>query len=329
MALIPQVRGSWRIVCHLAALIYWPTQCLTHCGSENFTFEAREKRFGTRRTQDRISSQSKPHKGRKGERRRLWVILMNIWQGFFFTLLSTACLILIKIHPSLMSFIELTGDIFSTHWPWETNLSIQLLENVNSEALNFRQILIVFTQINEKSVTKKISKIFSLKRPLQSSAALGKMLVSRSQATLVYFLPAIFISLFTCCSVSIYPWWGLLLGRSDHFQQQAPRIRATCHIIPVTTNDYQCIWAERQRAGLGNSRGWREEGGVGVGGRRWWRWGLHAPRRQRFSSHVAALKPHITFPQSTKFHTYVPHIDPLRETGWYWMSGGRPSEESQ
>ena len=33
-ALIPRVRGSWNIVCHLASLIFWPTQCLTHCSSE-------------------------------------------------------------------------------------------------------------------------------------------------------------------------------------------------------------------------------------------------------------------------------------------------------
>lgn len=126
----------------------------------------------------------------------------------------------------------------------------------------------------------------------------------RSQARLwgwlVYFLSAIFISLFTCCSVSIYPWWGLLLGRNDHFQQQSPRIRATCHIVPVTTNDYQCIWASCQCAGLGTAGGvGGGSGGDGGGGG-----GAHAPRRQRFSSHVAALKPHITSPQSTKCLTY-------------------------
>lgn len=90
------------------------------------------------------------------------------------------------------------------------------------------------------------------------------MLVSRSQARLVYFLPAIFISLFACCSVSIYPRWGLRLGRSDHFQQQAPRIRATCHIVPVTTNDYQCIRAECQCAGQGTAG--RGDGGGGAEG---------------------------------------------------------------
>lgn len=119
---------------------------------------------------------------------------------------------------------------------------------------------------------------------------------AKLQGWLVYFLSAIFISLFTCCSVSIYPWWGLLLGRNDHFQQQSPWIRATCHIIPVTTNDYQCIWAGCQCAGL------RTAGGGGVAWRRRWRksGGLHAPRRQRFSSLVAASKPHIASLPSTK-----------------------------
>lgn len=46
--------------------------------------------------------------------------------------------------------------------------------------------------------------------------------------------------------------------------------------------------------GGGDGRG----GGGGVGGC------LHAPRRQRFSSHVAALKPHIASPQSTKSLTH-------------------------
>lgn len=70
---------------------------------------------------------------------------------------------------------------------------------------------------------------------------------------------AIFISLFTCCSVSIYPWCRLLLGRNDHFQQQSLRIRATCHNGPVTTNDYQCIWAGCQWTGLGTAGGAEEE----------------------------------------------------------------------
>lgn len=122
----------------------------------------------------------------------------------------------------------------------------------------------------------------------QSSPA-PKIVMLRSQTRLwgrlVYFLSAIFISLFTCCSVSIYPWWGLLLGRNDHFQQQSLRIRATSHIVPVTTNDYQCIWASCQCAG----------GGAGDGGG-----GGCTLQGERFSSHVAALKPHITPPQSTK-----------------------------
>lgn len=104
-----------------------------------------------------------------------------------------------------------------------------------------------------------------LKTSLQSSPA-PKILVlggkARLRGWLVYFLSAIFISLFTCCSVSIYPWWGLLLGRNDHFQQRSLRIRATCHIVPVTTNDYQCIWAGCQCAGLGTAGGRGREGGV-------------------------------------------------------------------
>lgn len=96
--------------------------------------------------------------------------------------------------------------------------------------------------------------------------------------------------------MSIYPWCGLLLGRNDRFQQQSLRIRATCHIGPVTTNDYQCIWAGCQWTGLGTAGG---------GWRRWWRWwGLYTPRRQRFNSPVAASKYHITSLQSTKSLTH-------------------------
>eukprot|EP00064_Thunnus_orientalis_P009401 superscaffoldBa00001190_g9425 len=56
----------------------------------------------------------------------------------------------------------------------------------------------------------------------------------------------------------------LLLGRNDHFQQQSPRIRETCHIVPVTTNDYQCIWAGCQCAGVGTAGGVEEMVEVGA-----------------------------------------------------------------
>lgn len=94
----------------------------------NSTFGACEKHF----LRD-VRSSIFPHnqsftKERKGERSRCRVILMNLWQGFFFFLpfiiLLTAFLIPIKpILHSCLSFIELAGDIFSTGWPWETVLS--------------------------------------------------------------------------------------------------------------------------------------------------------------------------------------------------------------
>lgn len=85
-------------------------------------------------------------------------------------------------------------------------------------------------------------------------------------------------------SVSSYPQRGLLPGRSNHFQQQTQGIGATCHTVPVTTNDYQCIQAGCQCAGLGIARGcWGT----------WWRWGERAPPTQRFSSVVGAIKPNV------------------------------------
>lgn len=240
-----------------------------------------------------------------------------------------------KTHPSLVSVFHWIGWRYLLH-----SLTLRnKLRRVSSSSQisrakhsNLGNSLFFSTQsrnkwkISPKKGRCKNCMCLSLKTPTQSSPA-SKILVLRNRARLrgwlVYFLSAIFISLFTCCSVSIYPWWGLLLGRNDHFQQQSPRITATCHIVPVTTNDYQCIWASCQRAGLGTA-----VGGWGLD-RRWWRWGLCAPRRQRFSSHVAALKPHITSPQSTKSQTYrVPRdwINLLWEADWYGMSGGQESE---
>lgn len=116
----------------------------------------------------------------------------------------------------------------------------------------------------------------------------------------ISFLPFCFyIALLSCCSVSIFLWRGLLLGRGDHFQQESLWIRATCRIVPAATNDYQCIRAGLQCRGQRGAWGW------------WWRrqqlcgggW-VHAPRRQRVSSLVAALNPHITSLQSTKSLTH-------------------------
>lgn len=103
------------------------------------------KALWTRHPQQHIFSQSKLDKGRKGERRRWRVILMNLWQFFFspFILLSAACLILIKPIPqSCLSFIELAGDIFSTHWPWERKF--------RSEASSLGLSFVLFFCMKEK-----------------------------------------------------------------------------------------------------------------------------------------------------------------------------------
>lgn len=108
-------------------------------------------------------------------------------------------------------------------------------------------------------------------------------------------------------SVSSYPQRGLLPGRSNHFQQQTQGIGATCHTVPVTTNDYQCIQAGCQCAGLGIARGcWGT----------WWRWGERAPPTQRFSSVVGAIKPNVTSPRSRqrlRHHVPEDEIDRLQD----------------
>lgn len=159
----PTSQRELKSVCHLASLIFWPTQSLTHCSSTHLELMKR-----TSHPQQHISSQSRLYKGRKGERRRWRVILMNIWQQLFFfpfILLLTACLILIKpiLHSRLSDF----------HWiGWRYLLHSLTLRNklrvfntqisrVNYSTLGKASLFQHRGEINGKSVRKK-GKMFKL-----------------------------------------------------------------------------------------------------------------------------------------------------------------------
>lgn len=62
-------------------------------------------------------------------------------------------------------------------------------------------------------------------------------------------------------------------------------------------------------------------------------WGLHAPRRQRFSSHVAALKPSHHTPSVNKvpYMSCAERFNQAASRGrlWYSMSGGQLRQESE
>lgn len=109
----------------------------------------------TRHPQQHIFSQSKLYKGRKGEHRRWRVILMNIWQGFFFLLLYPPVDSLSDFYknPSFthvcLSFIELAGDIFSTHWPWERVFN-STQHNFQERSIQLQANLYDFLNMKEK-----------------------------------------------------------------------------------------------------------------------------------------------------------------------------------
>lgn len=124
-----QVRRRWKVS------VTWPPlsssqQCLTRYSSAHLELVKR-----TSHPQQHISFQSRLYKGRKGEHRRRRVILMNIWQSFLF--FSSLFLLYPYVdslsdsykNPSFtlvcLTLTELAGDIFSTHWPWETNSDFQ------------------------------------------------------------------------------------------------------------------------------------------------------------------------------------------------------------
>lgn len=150
-ALIPQVRGSWNIVCHLVSLIFWPTQCLTHCSSEKLHI------WSSWKGRD-IHSSIFPHNQSftKEEKESADAGELSSWISgrifFSFILLSTACLILIKpiLHSCLFVF-HCIGWRYLLH-------SLTLRNKLRSDAFNFRQILILSQrrgEINRKSGGKK------------------------------------------------------------------------------------------------------------------------------------------------------------------------------
>lgn len=121
--------SSEEAVCHLASLIFWPTQCLTHFGSATPHLELVKSTFyETSAAAYFLTIKA----SQKKEKESADAVELSSWISgkvfFFFPLpfiiLLTAFLIPIKpILHSCLSFIELAGDIFSTGWPWETVLS--------------------------------------------------------------------------------------------------------------------------------------------------------------------------------------------------------------
>lgn len=134
----PTSQRELKSVCHLASLIFWPTQSLTHCSSTHLELMKR-----TSHPQQRISSQSRLYKGRKGERRRWRVILMNIWQQLFFFPLYPP---VDSLPDSYKTYPSLTSVRLSLNWLEISSPLIDLEKqtksfqhtNFKSELFNFR-----------------------------------------------------------------------------------------------------------------------------------------------------------------------------------------------
>lgn len=91
--------------CHLASLIFWPTQCVSHCSSENSTFGAREK-DETSTAAYFLTIKALQRKKKRAQTLESYPHEYLAGNFFFFILLSTACLILIKpiLHICLFVF---------------------------------------------------------------------------------------------------------------------------------------------------------------------------------------------------------------------------------
>lgn len=121
---------------------------------------------------------------------------------------------------------------------------------------------------------------------------------------------------------------GFSLAGAITFHNGPCKLERRAASFPVATNDYQRIRAGRQGTGQRGARGVAaEETATGGGG--------HAPRRQRFSSLVAASKPspYITSLQSTKppYTSRVVRWNQSALRGWLrcCMSAGGLRQESK